>query len=242
MTEVILTGAAFLTSAVAAIAGLGGGVILIALMPDFLPPQAVIPVHGIVQITSNVSRTLLGLRHIEWRLVRDYAAGAVVGALLGSRLVPLFAWDHLPLVLGAFILLFTWMPKPPGGRRLAGRFVGLGAVQTALSLFIGVGGPLNMPFLLRESLGRDRTVITHAVQMTSMHLLKVATFGLLGFAFAPYLQLMLGMVVGASLGSWAGTKVRGRVPETWFRHGVRVLITLLALRMLILGGLRLTDG
>jgi uncharacterized membrane protein YfcA len=134
------------------------------------------------------------------------------------------------------------MPKPSAARRLPGRFALLGAVQSALSLFIGVGGPLNMPFLLREELGRDRTVITHAAQMTTMHVLKVATFGLLGFALAPYLQLVLGMAVAAALGSWAGTQVRGRVPETWFRHGVRILVTGLALRMLVRGALQLAEG
>lgn len=208
---------------------------LIAVMPSFLPPAAVIPIHGFIQITSNVSRALFGIRHIQWRIVRDYGVGCVIGALIGSRLVPLFSWDNLPLLLGVFILLFTWMPKPSGEAKWPLKFGVLGVLQTALSLFIGVAGPLNMPFLLREDLGRDRTVITHSVQMTFMHLMKVITFGLLGFAFAPYWQLVIGMTAGAILGSWVGTKVRAYVPENVFRHGVRILITVLALRMLLQG-------
>jgi uncharacterized membrane protein YfcA len=109
----------------------------------------------------------------------------------------------------------------------------LGAVQTALSLFVGVAGPLNMPFLLRENLGRDRTVVTHAVQMTAMHILKVIAFGLVGFAFGPYLPLVLGMVVAATLGSYAGTRVRTYVPEALFRQGLKILITVLSIRMVI---------
>lgn len=219
----------------AAIGGIAGGVMLIAVMPAFLPPAAIIPLHGLVQITSNVSRAVLGARHVQWRIVRDYGAGAVVGALLGSRLVPLFAWDNLPVLLGLFILVFTWMPKLRGEARVPLKFGLLGLVQTAMSLFVGVAGPLNMPFLLRENLGRDRTVITHSVQMTIMHLLKVVTFGLLGFSFSPYLQLVAGMTAGAILGSWVGTRLRSHVPERVFRHAVRVLITLLAMRMLLDG-------
>ena len=71
--------------------------------------------------------------------------------------------------------------------------------------------------------------------MTFMHSMKVFTFGLLGFAFAPYLQLLVGMAVGAILGSWTGTKVRAYVPEQVFHTGVRILITILALRMLMQG-------
>lgn len=183
----------------AAIGGIAGGVMLIAIMPMYLPAAAVIPLHGLIQITSNVSRAVLGRQHIEWRIVRDYSIGAVLGALLGSRLVPLFAWDNLTVILGFSILLFTWMPKFRGTSSVPLRFGLLGLVQTTLALFIGVAGPLNMPFLLREELGRDRTVITHSVQMTAMHLLKVLTFELLGFAFAPYLQLIAGMTAGAVL-------------------------------------------
>ncbi|MBT3344880.1 MAG: sulfite exporter TauE/SafE family protein [Gemmatimonadetes bacterium] len=234
-SELILITASFLTSLTSAIGGIAGGVMLIAVMPSFLPPAAVIPIHGVIQITSNVSRALFGIRHIQWRIVRDYGVGCVIGALLGSRLVPLFSWDNLPLLLGVFILLFTWMPKPSGEARWPLKFGVLGVLQTALSLFIGVAGPLNMPFLLRENLGRDRTVITHSVQMTFMHLMKVITFGLLGFAFAPYWQLVIGMTAGAILGSWVGTKVRAYVPENVFRHGVRILITVLAVRMLLQG-------
>ncbi|MDA0991810.1 MAG: sulfite exporter TauE/SafE family protein [Verrucomicrobia bacterium] len=240
MSELILIPAAFITSMTAAIGGIAGGVMLIAIMASFLPAAAVIPIHGLVQITSNVSRALLGMRHIQWRIVRDYSIGCVIGALLGSRLVPLFSWDNLPLLLGAFILLFTWMPKPRGKARWPLTFGALGVVQTALSLFVGVAGPLNMPFLLRDDLGRDRTVITHSVQMTAMHLMKVATFGLLGFAFGPYLQLVIGMTAGAILGSWTGTRVRAYVPEQFFRHAVRILITILALRMLVQGVVALT--
>jgi uncharacterized membrane protein YfcA len=90
-----------------------------------------------------------------------------------------------------------------------------------------------MPFLLRENLGRDRTVITHSVQMTAMHLLKVITLGILGFAFGPYLGLIAGMVIAATLGSWLGTKLRGKIPEEIFRKGIKILISLLAARMLL---------
>ena len=55
---------------------------------------------------------------------------------------------------------------------------------------------------------------------------------------APYSVLVIaviGMTAGAILGSWVGTKVRAYVPENVFRHGVRILITVLAVRMLLQG-------
>ncbi len=35
------------------------------LMPGLLPVAAVMPVHGVVQLASNVTRTVLGARHVQ---------------------------------------------------------------------------------------------------------------------------------------------------------------------------------
>ena len=48
LSEMFLIVAAFFTSMTTAIAGIGGGVMLIAMMPGFLPVAAIIPVHGVV--------------------------------------------------------------------------------------------------------------------------------------------------------------------------------------------------
>lgn len=56
--------------------------------------------------------------------------------------------------------------------------------------------------------------------------------GFMGFVFAPHLALIAAMVVAVSLGSYAGTFLRGRLPEALFRKILKVLITLLALRMI----------
>ena len=78
-------------------------------------------------------------------------------------------------------------------------------------------------------------VLLHGVDGSGGYRDEIITFGLLGFAFAPYWQLVIGMTAGAILGSWVGTKVRAYVPENVFRHGVRILITVLAVRMLLQG-------
>ena len=69
--------------------------------------------------------------------------------------------------------------------------------------------------------------------MTIVHLVKIITFGLLGFAFGPHLILMALMVVAVISGSYTGTKLRHRVPEELFRKAFKMLITLLAIRMIV---------
>ncbi|MEL7486060.1 MAG: hypothetical protein AAGJ87_02465 [Pseudomonadota bacterium] len=46
----------FFTAALTAAFGLGGGLALLGAMSALLPPAAVIPVHGVAQMGSNLSR------------------------------------------------------------------------------------------------------------------------------------------------------------------------------------------
>ncbi len=232
-SDLFLVVFSFLSSVLSGVTGVGGGMLLISIMPGFMPITAVIPVHGIVQFSSNASRALFAIRDIDWRVMTSYVLGSVTGAAMGSRLVTAFPSEGLPLLLAAFILIVTWTPAAQASRKLPGKFFVLGWVQTFLSLFVGATGPLGPPVLLREGFRRDRLVATEAVFMSWVHLLKVLTFGLLGFVFRPYVILLAAMVGAVILGSWVGTLLRPRMPEKIFRVTVRILITGLAVRMIV---------
>ena len=109
MDTLFLIGVSFLTSTFTAIIGMGGGIVLISAMPGLLPTAAIIPIHGAVQLASNSSRVLFGLHHIEWRVFWPFLGGAILGAITGSQAIIRLSFDYLPLYLGFFILLVTWV-------------------------------------------------------------------------------------------------------------------------------------
>ncbi len=224
--------AAFLSSSLTAVLGLGGGMLLIAIMPLFLPPAAVVPIHGVVQFASNASRGAFSTHTIRRDLLWPFLLGCLLGSLAGSQIVLKVPSRFLPIPLGLFILCMTWLPQIKKRLWFPGKFLSLGFVQAFLTLFVGATGPLNLPFLMRADLKKDQLVATSAAFMTIVHLLKIITFGLLGFAFGPYLLLMVMMILAVVSGSFAGTKFRHKVPEELFRKDFKVLLTLLALRMI----------
>lgn len=231
--EPVLVLVAFLTSALTAIAGIGGGLVLISVMVQFLAPGAAVPIHGMVQLASNASRAAFGLSNVRWSLVVPYAAGTVVGAALGARVVVELDAVLFRVLLGGFILALTWMPKPKARRRLPGRFFTLGGVVTFLSMFVGATGPLSAPFFLREGLERDELVCTHATCMTSVHAFKVAGFFAVGFALGPHALLLAGMLLASTLGSWVGTRYRGRLDERVFKRVFKWLVTVLGAKLVV---------
>ena len=233
MDSLLLVIAAFLSSSLTAVLGLGGGMLLISVMSVFLPAAAIVPVHGVVQFASNASRGAFSPQEIRRDILWPFLIGCLIGALAGSRIVLRVPAELLPLPLGVFILTMTWLPQIKKNLWFPGRFLSLGFVQAFLTLFVGATGPLNMPFLIRAGLSRDQLVVTGAAFMTIVHLVKIITFGLLGFAFGPYLTLMLLMIIAVISGSYVGTRLRHKVPEQLFLLAFKLLITLLAMRMII---------
>ncbi|MEM1179097.1 MAG: sulfite exporter TauE/SafE family protein [Acidobacteriota bacterium] len=227
----ILVAVSFFSSALTAILGLGGGIFLIALMPGLLPTAAVVPVHGVVQLASNASRAFFAREHIAWQPLVPFAVGAVFGAAVGSQVLVQLPERWLTLLLGGFILIVTWTPL--GKLRLPGRFLTIGAVQTFVSLFVGAAGPLVSPLLVREGYDHHRVVATHGAVMTLLHALKTVTFVALGFSFARWAPLIAAMVLAVTAGSWAGNRVRLGLPQAPLRTAFKVLLTVLAARLLL---------
>lgn len=233
-SEILLILIACGTSAITAVTGIGGGMVLIAIMPGFLPAAAIVPVHAVVQLFSNSSRALFGWRHLRWEFVLAFIAGSIVGGGLAATLARGINLDYTPLFIAAYILFTVWGPplkfkKPPPGE-----FVLIGAIQTGLSMLVGATGPMSQAALIARDLKRDALVVSGALMTTFTHLIKVVLFALLGFSFASYWQLMLGMSIAVVVGALLGTRLRYRVPEALFRRILKWALTLLALRMIYL--------
>ncbi len=235
MSEFFLLAAAFLTSTLAAVLGAGGGVALIAVMPGLLPAPAVFPIHAVTQLASNTSRLALGWRHIDWQLLPAFAAGGVLGAAAGATVFSRINLDWLPVLMGLVILWITWKPLPSLRGSATWGLMLLGFYQTGLGMLVGATGPLGAALLARRGLQRDGVVVNTAFYMSANHALRVGAFILMGFAFGDYVVLITGLVVAVSLGSWLGTRLRTRIPEGDFSRWFRWLITLLALRLILMG-------
>jgi len=228
----LLCGAAFLGSLIAATMGTGGGGLTLATMALFLPPPVLIPVQGAVQLGSNFGRATLMRAHILTGILPAFLAGTILGAALGVQLVIALPIALLQGVLAVLILYSTWAPKfrasDPGKKT----FFGLGAVGAFLTMFVGATGPLVAPFAAAASDERQQVVATHAALMTIQHGLKVVAFGVVGFAFGPYLPLLIGLLACGFAGTCTGRHLLNRLPERVFRIGLKTILTLIALRLL----------
>ena len=73
MESVILIAAAFITSSISAVLGMGGGIILLGIMAMIIPEgYVVVALHGIIQLISNVTRSYVFRQHIKSQIIRQY--------------------------------------------------------------------------------------------------------------------------------------------------------------------------
>ena len=79
---------------------------------------------------------------------------------------------------------------------------------------------------------RRVTVATHATFMSCQHGVKILTFGLLGFTFAPYLPLMVIMIILGTTGTWVGKSILTKMSEKKFRLAFNTVLILLATRLI----------
>lgn len=230
--ELFLGIISMVSSTAAAVFGLGGGLILISFLPDFLPADALVPVHGVTQLASNTSRAAFSFRSIVWRLWPLFFAGSVLGATLFGLLVVNISTAYIPVFIGVYILLKLWSERV--GRLLSSfdsLFV-LGFLQTGLGILVGSTGHLTMPRLLKEISDRDGIVATSGMFMSLSHGLKLLAYGIIGFKFNQYSVILAYMVTGALIGSFVGTLLRRQISNRWFSQILKILLTVMALRMI----------
>ena len=87
MTELTLGVISFLTSTVAGVVGIGGGMMLITILPSFLPLNALIPVHGLTQMSSNFSRAVFGYKDVQFEVIPKFLLGSLIGDIMKILLI-----------------------------------------------------------------------------------------------------------------------------------------------------------
>ena len=220
------------TSMLTASLGIGGGLLMLAAMAQLIPIKAIIPIHAVVQLGSNSGRALLMFKDVQWPLVLWFFLGCILGALVGGQLVISLPIDLLRAMLGLFILLTVWRPR--FATKFASHknlFIGA-ALSTFLTMFIGATGPIVLAILRAFNLTRLSLVATSAACLVIQHALKVLVFGALGFAFAPYLLLIMLMVCSGFVGTIIGKKLLIKINEQRFQYWLNIILSALALRLL----------
>ena len=247
MTEtIILTLAAFATSILSAVIGMGGGVTLLGIMAILIPEgYMVVALHGVIQLVSNGTRTAVYRRHLHLPIIKQFSMGVIPGlgcaALIVFGLIQYFditsasefKIDFLKPLIGIYILWFLYLRKKI---KLTsdGLFFWMGCLSGLVTVFIGAAGPLIAPFFIDRDLTKENVVATKAACQALGHLGKIPIFII--FFGVDYLQqwpVLLPLVMAVYFGTRIGKKFLGSLSEILFKKLFKIALTLIAMRLVI---------
>lgn len=245
-----LLGLGALIGLMSAFLGLGGGLIMVPLLPVFLPMTAAdaaatsLGTIFIVALCNGLSFTKQKLIHWQNAAWLGTSAGTValmaaIGAAHASELALEIFFGVAVVLLLVFLLIERRQREPPAldRRRGRGTWIALGAFCGLFSGGTGLGaGLVAGPLLMRLRL----TPAEQVVPMVNVMMIFTAGFGVTGFALSRpvwhgwhwghiWLEVALLVFAGAQLTTPLGWRYQGQLSPVLRR---RLLLGLLALILL----------
>lgn len=233
-SEYILGLTSFFTSVIAGVVGFGGGMLLIAILPLFLSPSLIIPIHGITQLASNSSRMLFSISYVRWELLPKFLLGSLIGVILFGFLLSNISTKYVPIFIGFYIILNLWSKGFSAFIKKYESYYLIGMLQTGLGLIVGATGPLSQTVLTKKLSSKDEIIATSSMFMTISHLAKIPVFMVIGVSLFEHINLLLFMIAGSVIGSFIGTRLRIVSNNDKLIFVIKVLLTLMAVRMLVI--------
>lgn len=224
--------AAFGLALLSAVAGFGGGVLLLPVFTALFGLRVAVPMLTLTQVSSNAFRMWLNRGELHWRLIGWFALGAVPLAVAGGLLLAHAPLGPLKRVLGVFLIgVVIWRRRNPQPRKPADpTFAAVGAASGLGSALLGSVGPLTAPFFLARGLTRAAYIGTEAASALTMHLSKIGAYGAGELLTRQVLLFGVALTPATLAGAWVGKKVVGRISD-------RVFVILVELGLVAAGAL-----
>lgn len=234
LTAALAAAAAYGLAVLSAVAGFGGGVLLLPVFTALFGLRVAVPRLTLTQLSSNGARVWFNRRDLHWPIVGRFAGGAVPLAVLGGVLLARAPLEPLTRLLGLFLVgVVVWRRLAPHPGRPGPRvFTAVGAASGLGSALLGSVGPLTAPFFLAYGLTRAAYIGTEAA--LTMHAAKLAAYGAGNLLTGPVLLYGAALTPATLLGAWTGRAIVGRVSDATFTTLVE--IGLLAAGVLFLTG------
>ena len=247
METVTLIIAAFITSSISAVLGMGGGIILLGIMAILIPEgYMVVALHGVIQLFSNTTRTYIFRKHIVKNIVKQYFFGAITGALISMIIILVLVQifnvqsaneikvEILKPLIGIFIIWYLFLKKKSKDKNTKS-FLLVGGIGGLSSIFIGAVGPLIAPFFLNKNLTKENIIANKAACQIITHSTKIPLF--IYFFKVNYIEqysILIPLIIAVFIGTNFGKKILNFIPEKTFIKLFRFTLFLIALKLIFI--------
>ena len=205
-----------------------------AIIASLVDTAYIVPLHATVQLTSTSTRLILFFKHIKWKIILFFLVGVLPGAFLGIYVFNLLDKNIIKLLMGIFILLITYLPKSKKEITSSfANFLPVGFVSGMIGIFFGAIGPFIAPFFVRKDVIKEELVATKATCQAITHIIKIPMFGFIGANVLVHWNILLYLCVAVIVGTIVGKNMLSKMSDKTFKKIFNVLLTIIALRIII---------
>tara|TARA_B100000029_G_scaffold512827_1_gene610570 strand:- start:3773 stop:4522 length:750 start_codon:yes stop_codon:yes gene_type:complete len=243
---IILIIAAFITSSISAVLGMGGGIILLGIMAIIIPEgYKVIALHGMVQLFSNTTRTYVFRQYIKTNLIKQFFIGALMGVFISIIIILMLInyfnvqsaneikVEMLKPFIGLFIVWYLFL-KGPKKEKKVNSFIPVGLIAGLSSIFVGAVGPLIAPFFLGNKLTKENIIANKAASQMITHLSKIPLFiYFFNMNYKAEINILLPLILAVYIGTNFGKKILSFIPEALFKKLFKLTLFIIAVRLIL---------
>ena len=233
--NLILTVLSFFTALMTSIAGAGGGTVLLAAMLQFMNPAEAIPVHGVIQFTSNITRTWLLRKFVNWKIILKFSLLLPFGIFVGLKIFQNVEPDNIKILIGFFILLAIGIQnfKIISNLKIPTNvYLIIGFLTGILNILVGVIAPL-LAVILKQSISEKKSIVgTLGYFGLIGNLIKIIGFSFIGFSLFEYLDTFLMILPATLIGSRIGQFLLNKISNKFFTVMFQLILVALAIRLL----------
>lgn len=211
---------------------LGGGLLMLVSLSFFVPPAALVPVHGIIQLGSNFARIFVSLKDLDIKIILPFMGGTLIGSYFGANIVDILSPAIGQIGVGLFIMYSLFGKFPKLGKKYI--FFG-GVASSTMSVIFGASGPLVATLIKNMNFNPLKHVATHGSMMTFQHLFKSFAYFFIGFSFQQYLPLVTVMILVGFLGTYLGKLVLISKGQSYFKKILSIILFFGAIRLIYFG-------
>ncbi len=232
----VLTLLSFFTAMMTSIAGAGGGTVLLASMLQFMNPSEAIPVHGVIQLSSNIARVWLLREFVKWTIILKFSLLIPLGVYIGLEIFRNVDADDIKNLIGLFIIIALVLQNLKSIRKItisSNWYYLIGFLTGILNILVGVIAPL-LAVIIKHSLNEKKSIVGTLGYFGFVgNFTKIVGFSLIGFTFIEYIDTFLLMIPATLLGSRIGQYLLDKISNKFFFYIFQVILIALALRLLL---------
>ena len=232
----VLTLLSFFTAMMTSIAGAGGGTVLLASMLQFMNPSEAIPVHGVIQLSSNIARIWLLRKFVKWTIILKFSLLIPLGVYIGLEIFRNVDADDIKNLIGLFIIIALVLQNLKSIRKItisSNWYYLIGFLTGIFNILVGVIAPL-LAVIIKHSLNEKKSIVGTLGYFGFVgNFTKIVGFSLIGFTFIEYIDTFLLMIPATLLGSRIGQYLLDKISNKFFFYIFQVILIALALRLLL---------